>query len=104
MKFYAHLMLESLGSILMKKKKQKVFFKIYQEVKKIPKGQTRTYKEIANKVGTTPRIVGFALHRNPDPKTIPCHRVIYSNGSLSKGYAFGGENIQRKKLQEEGTL
>jgi len=73
-------------------------------VKKIPKGQTRTYKETAKKVGTTPRVVGFALHKNPDPKTIPCHRVIFSDGSLSKGYAFGGEKAQRKKLQNEGAL
>ncbi len=53
----------------------KVFDRIYKEVKKIPKGEVAAYGEIARKVGTTPRVVGFALHQNPDPKNIPCHRV-----------------------------
>jgi len=79
----------------------KVFEKIYQEVKKIPKGKTATYGEVAKRVGTTPRIVGFALHKNPDPEQIPCHRVIFKDGSLSKSYAFGGIEGQRKRLIEE---
>jgi len=62
-----------------------------------------TYGEIAKKVGTTPRVVGFALHKNPDPKNIPCHRVIFKDGSLSPGYAFGGEGAQREKLRQEGV-
>jgi methylated-DNA-protein-cysteine methyltransferase-like protein len=79
----------------------KVFEKIYQEVKRIPKGKTATYGEIAKRVGTTPKIVGFALHKNPDPKNIPCHRVIFKDGSLSKSYAFGGIGEQRRRLIEE---
>lgn len=79
----------------------KVFEKIYKEVKKIPSGKTSTYGEIAKKVGTAPRVVGFALHKNPDPKNIPCHRVIFKDGSLSKGYAFGGIKAQRAKLKSE---
>lgn len=78
--------------------KQKVFDKIYNEVKKIPKGETRSYGYIAKKVKTTPRVVGFALHRNPDPKQIPCHRVVFKNGEASPGYAFGGKAVQEKKL------
>lgn len=81
----------------------KVFEKIYEEVKKIPKGETRTYGEIARRVGTYPRVVGFALHRNPDPENIPCHRVIFKDGRLSPGYVFGGEGKQRQKLIEEGA-
>jgi len=46
----------------------KIFDKIYEEVKKIPIGQTRSYSQIAKKVGTIPRVVGYALHKNPDPK------------------------------------
>ncbi len=82
----------------------KVFEKIYEEVKKIPKGQVRTYSYIAKKTKTTPRVVGFALHRNKDPKNIPCHRVVFKDGSLSKGYAFGGIKEQEKKLRKEGAL
>lgn len=81
----------------------KVFDRIYQEVKKIPKGETATYGEIAQKAGTTPRVVGFALHRNPDPKKIPCHRVVFKNGSLSKSYVFGGAKKQKEKLAKEGA-
>ena len=81
----------------------KIFEKIYSEVKKIPKGQTATYGEIARKAGTSPRVVGFALHANPDPENVPCHRVIFKDGSLSPGYVFGGEGKQRKKLEAEGV-
>jgi methylated-DNA-protein-cysteine methyltransferase-like protein len=80
----------------------KIFDRIYEEVKKIPQGQTATYGEIARKVGTTPRVVGFALHQNSDPANIPCHRVIFKNGRLSPGYVFGGEGKQRERLEKEG--
>lgn len=77
------------------------FLKIYEEVKKIPLGETRTYGEIAKKVGTTPRIVGFALHQNKDPENIPCHRVVSKDGSCLSGYAFGGKTAQEEKLRQE---
>ena len=80
----------------------KIFERIYEEVKKIPRGQMATYGEIARKVGTTARVVGFALHKNPDPKNIPCHRVVFKDGSLSSGYAFGGKEKQKEKLESEG--
>ncbi len=85
------------------RKNKGVFQRIYEEVKKIPKGQTASYGEIAGKAGTTPRVVGFALHANPDPKNIPCHRVVFKDGSLSPGYVFGGEGKQKEKLEEEGV-
>jgi len=81
----------------------KIFEKIYQEVRKIPRGKTSTYGRVAWKVGTSPRVVGFALHQNPDPQKIPCHRVIFKTGELSKKYAFGGEKEQKKKLIGEGV-
>ena len=83
-----------------------LFQQIYQEVRKIPCGQTATYGEIASRVGKTPRVVGWALHHNPDPKTIPCHRVIFKDGSLAQSYAFGGLEGQRQKLEleKEGYL
>jgi methylated-DNA-protein-cysteine methyltransferase-like protein len=81
-----------------------IFEKIYKEVKKIPVGETRSYSEIAKKVKTIPRVVGFALHKNKDPENIPCHRVVFKDGSLSSGYAFGGKKAQKEKLKKEKAL
>lgn len=81
----------------------KVFDRIYREVAKIPKGETRTYGEIARLANTTPRIVGFALNKNPCPEKIPCHRVTFKDGSCSDGYAFGGKKAQEQKLKEENV-
>ncbi len=78
-----------------------VFKRIYEEVMKIPKGSTKSYGEIAKIVKTSPRIVGFALHKNPDPENIPCHRVVFKDGSCSSSYAFGGKEVQEQKLLEE---
>lgn len=85
----------------------KPFEKIYKIVSQIPKGKVLTYKKVAELAGINPsaggpRIVGFALHANKNPEKIPCHRVIKSNGTLAKGYAYGGIAEQRKKLKEEG--
>lgn len=80
------------------------FDRIYEVVRKIPEGKVMTYGQVAHLANVaTPRVVGFALHVNKDPLHIPCHRVIFADGSLSKGYLFGGEGEQRKKLQEEGV-
>lgn len=85
--------------------KQNSFDRIYEVVKKIPRGKVMTYKQVSILANvTTPRVVGFALHVNKDPRNIPCHRVIFSNGTLTPGYAFGGEHVQREKLQKEGVL
>lgn len=79
------------------------FQKIYSIVAKIPKGKVLSYKQVAKLSNTTPRIVGFALHANKDPKNIPCHRVIKDNGTLARGYSFGGKKAQEKKLKQEGV-
>lgn len=77
---------------------------IYDIVASIPKGKVMTYGQIAKKLHLkTPRIVGYYLHKNTDPKKVPCHRVVFSNGRLSKAYAFGGEEGQRKKLVQENV-
>lgn len=82
----------------------KIFEKIYKIVSIIPKGKVTTYKQIADLLGIgNPRVVGFALHTNKNPEKIPCHRVIRSDGTLAKGYAFGGEIEQKKKLEKEGV-
>ena len=80
------------------------FQKIYSVVSNIPDGKVSTYKQVADRVGLkNPRIVGFALHKNNNPKAIPCHRVIKSDGTIAKGYAFGGFNKQKEKLEKEGV-
>jgi methylated-DNA-[protein]-cysteine S-methyltransferase len=54
--------------------------KVWEEVRKIPYGETRTYREIAEKLNTSPRAVGQALAKNPLPLYIPCHRVVSKRG------------------------
>lgn len=83
----------------MKRKYQK----IYNLVKSIPPGKVATYGQISNKLQiNNPRMVGHALHNNPDPKTIPCHRVVNSKGGLAKNFAFGGASKQKQLLKKEG--
>lgn len=79
--------------------------KIYETVCQIPRGKVSTYGRIAALCGNprASRIVGFALHRNPRPGEIPCHRVVFQDGRLCTGFAFGGEAAQRKLLEEEGV-
>lgn len=78
--------------------------KIYKIIRQIPKGKVLTYGDIARLVGVrSPRVVGLFLHRNPDPATIPCHRVVNRIGAVSPNYAFGGANAQKRKLLAEGV-
>lgn len=81
------------------------FEKIYKVVKSIPKGKVASYGQVALLAGNPrwSRVVGYALHVNPEPIKIPCHRVVTKDGSLSKAFAFGGENMQRTLLAEEGV-
>lgn len=77
---------------------------IYQLVSLIPKGKVLTYKIISDFLGiNSARLVGQILHQNKNPKKIPCHRVIFSDGALSKNYAFGGKEKQKEKLEKEGV-
>ncbi len=79
--------------------------KIYEAVKKIPKGKVATYADVAEMAGDRKmaRAVGNALHKNPDPSTIPCHRVVNSKGELAGEYAFGGAWKQGQILESEGV-
>ncbi len=80
------------------------FDKIYSVVRKFPQGKVASYGQVALMAGNPrwARVVGYALHSNPLPGEIPCHRVVFSDGSLSKGFAFGGEDVQRALLEGEG--
>ena len=77
--------------------------KVFEVVKKIPKGNVMTYGEISKLTGVDPRMVGWALHANKDSSGVPCHRVVNKDGRLAPGYAFGGPNEQRNRLQSEGV-
>lgn len=78
---------------------------IYDIVKQIPEGKVATYGQVAALAGNKrwSRVVGYALHANPDPKHIPCHRVVNRLGEVSKAFAFGGENRQISLLRQEGV-
>ena len=79
--------------------------RIYEAVKKIPKGHVATYAQVAEMAGDRKmaRAVGNALHRNPDPENIPCFRVVNAKGELAGGFAFGGAEIQARLLEEDGV-
>lgn len=82
---------------------------VFSAVRAIPRGNVSTYGQIARLIGRprSARYVGFALRANPapgiDPSSIPCHRVVFKDGSLTQGYAFGGPDAQRKLLEAEGV-
>ena len=76
---------------------------IYAVVKRIPKGRVASYGQVAALAGNPrwSRVVGYALHVNPDPEGIPCYRVVTKEGGLSE--AFGGINMQRELLERDGV-
>ena len=73
--------------------------KIWNELKKIKKGKTRTYGEIAKKLRISPRYVGRVCGENKHIIVIPCHRVIRSDGSMG-GFSANGGIVLKKKLLE----
>ena len=78
-------------------------YNVFEEIKKIPKGQTISYKQLAEKIGRPRayRAVANACGKNPEPGIIPCHRVVRSNGDIG-GYSLkGGVNKKRKLLKTE---
>ena len=75
--------------------------KIWKELKKIKKGKTKSYGEIARKFKVSPRYVGKVCSQNKHILVIPCHRVIRSNGSISGFSAPGGTKLKRKLIQFE---
>lgn len=78
--------------------------RIYEAVKKIPKGKVATYGQIAKMAGNErmSRAVGNALHKNPEPDKIPCYKVVNSKGELASEFVFGGRDVQAKLLEAEG--
>lgn len=81
------------------------FDQVYEAVKIIPRGSVASYGDIARFLGNpkASRIVGYALHVNPEPGLVPCHRVVNREGRLAPAFAFGGTDAQRKLLEAEGV-
>lgn len=79
--------------------------RIYEAVKRIPKGCVATYGQVAKMAGNEKmfRAVGNALHKNTDPSIIPCYRVVNAKGHLSSEFAFGGLEGQAERLIAEGV-
>lgn len=84
---------------------QNTFDKIYAVVRQIPYGKVTTYGQVALLAGNPhwSQVVGWALHVNPEPGIIPCHRVVNRRGQLSSAFAFGGQDQQRILLEAEGV-
>lgn len=84
---------------------ESVFDRIYNVVSQIPKGKVATYGLVAKLAGNPrwARVVGYALHNNPDQSLIPCHRVVNREGKVAKAFVFGGENEQIRLLLNEGV-
>ncbi len=81
------------------------FHRVYEYLKKVPSGKVVTYGQIAYALGMprSSRAVGYALHVNPQPGVIPCHRVVNRFGALAPAFAFGGIDIQKQLLLAEGV-
>lgn len=80
-----------------------MFEEVYRLVQKIPPGKVSTYSIIARPLKIDPQVVGWALHANKNME-VPCHRVVNKEGKLAEGYAFGGREAQRRKLEKEGVV
>ena len=81
------------------------FERVYRYVGSVPAGRVVTYGQVAAAVGAPrcARQVGWALHVNPEPGVIPCHRVVNREGRLAPAFAFGGTDAQARLLQAEGV-
>lgn len=83
------------------------FEQVYEVVRQIPEGRVASYGQIARLAGAPrkARFVGFAMHASPGMAGgVPCHRVVFKDGSLAPGFAFGGPGVQKEMLREEGVL
>lgn len=78
--------------------------RIYEVVKKIPRGKVATYGQVAKLAGNArwARVVGYALHVNKDGVKVPCYRVVNRMGEVADAFAFGGGNRQKELLMADG--
>lgn len=82
------------------------FERVYGVVKQIPAGRVASYGQVARMLGEPrkARFVGYAMHASPGMAGgVPCHRVVFADGRLADGFAFGGPGEQRRLLEAEGV-
>lgn len=82
------------------------FERAYDVVRQVPAGRVATYGQVARMLGEPrrARFVGFAMHASPGMAGgVPCHRVVFKDGGLAPGFAFGGPDAQRALLEAEGV-
>lgn len=77
--------------------------RVMDVMRAIPAGETRTYGDVADELGTAPIAVGQACGHNPAPILVPCHRVVGSDGALHGFSAPGGLALKRRLLEHEGA-
>lgn len=83
--------------------------RVFSVVRQIPQGKVATYGQVGRLIGAprSARYVGYALRGNTDPGTgpgcTPCHRVVFKDGQMATGFAFGGPDEQRRMLAAEGV-
>ncbi|MFA6252287.1 MAG: MGMT family protein [Candidatus Paceibacterota bacterium] len=78
---------------------------LFSFLKTIPRGRVTTYSNAAKRIGLkNPRNVSWILKQNTDRNSVPCYKVVMSNGKLAKGYKFGGEKIQKERLENDGII
>ena len=79
--------------------------KVWKALKEIPRGEVRTYTEIAVQIGhpKSARAVANACAKNPYPPIVPCHRVVRRDGGLGGYSGVGGVETKRRLLSEEGV-
>ena len=89
-----------------KSKRPSFFDLVYDAVCHIPKGKVATYGQVGAMIGNPKlaRVVGNALHNNPLPGIVPCHRVVNSECKVAEVFAFGGGEVQRQLLEAEGII
>lgn len=76
--------------------------KVWNTIKKVPKGKVTTYGEIGKKLSISPRVVGYALHQNKSSE-VPCHRVVNREGRIAPSFGMGGAAEHKKRLINEGV-
>lgn len=82
------------------------FERAYELTRQIPEGRVASYGQLARLMGEPrkARFVGFAMHASPGVAGgVPCHRVVFADGRLAPGFAFGGPDEQRRMLEREGV-
>lgn len=87
-------------------RRETIYDRIYEIVAEIPVGKVATYGQIAWMAGNprAPRIVGYAMRKAPRELNLPCHRVVNRLGEPAPDHVFGGAEIQRAQLEEEGVI